>query len=512
LAGEDAGTNTARDASRRRKWALTAKQKAAHIVSLGNCMAKSKKRRKVLVFAVIAVVLLGLTALAIFKKREIVVTVQTEKVVRRNMTEIVVANGRIQPVLQVKISAEVSGEIIDLPVKEGQKVGKGQLLVHIKPDFYIAATNQANASYKSALAAKDVAEANLQRAEAEYKRNQDLFRDKLVSDSAFDEVRAAYNVAQAQLESAVYQVDVAKAAVDSARDSLEKTTIVAPLSGTISRLNSRLGERVLGTIQNVGTEIMTIADLNEMEARVDIGENDVVKIAPGQKARLEVDAFKNRKFNGTVTEIANSSEDAGQMNAGANQEATKFQVRIHIQEKEPFRPGMSVTAEIETCYRTNALTVPFASVTARVPKEKEKQGKAKLVASVDPPRTNSAKAGTNAPATKTRAAVADSNAVASGTNASVGSGTNFAKGDKKSKEAAKPVDVVFVVEGDHVKMVPVKIGISDDNYWEITDGLKEGQEVVSGGFRAITRELEDGKKIRKGPAVGDKERESEKKE
>ena len=167
-----------------------------------------------------------------------------------------------------------------------------------------------------------------------------------MSDSAFDEVRAAFDVAKAQLESAVHQVDVAKAAVDSAKDSLDKTTIVAPLAGTISKLNSRLGERVLGTVQNVGTEIMTIADLNEMEARVDIGENDVVRIAPGQKARLEVDAFKNRKFNGTVTEIANSSKDAGQMSLGASsQEATKFEVRIRIQEKEAFRPGMSVTAE-----------------------------------------------------------------------------------------------------------------------------------------------------------------------
>ncbi len=425
------------------------------------------------------------------------------------MTELVMANGRIQPVLQVKISAEVSGEIIDLPVKEGQKVKKGDLLVKIKPDFYIAATNQANASYKSALAAKDVAEANLRKADAEFKRNQDLFRNKLVSDSTFDEVRAAYDVAQAQLESATHQVDVAKASVDSARDSLEKTTIMAPLSGTISRLNSRLGERVLGTIQNIGTEIMTIADLNEMEARVDIGENDVVKIAPGQKARLEVDAFKNRKFTGTVTEIANSSEDAGQMNSGASQEATKFQVRIRIQEKEAFRPGMSVTAEIETCYRTNALTVPFASVTTRPPKEKEKKGKTKLAAAADPPGTNSPKAEPMSRRAKTNAPAADTNALVLGTNAPAADGTNVAKSDKKSKDAVKQVDVVFVLEGDHVKMVPVKIGISDDNYWEITDGLKEGQEVVSGGFRAITRELEDGKKIRKGPAIGDKDRERE---
>jgi HlyD family secretion protein len=473
-------------------------------------MAKSKKRRKVLVFSIIALVLLGLTAVVILKKRDVVITVQTEKVMRRNLTEIVMANGRIQPVLQVKISAEVSGEIIDLPVKEGQQVKKGELLVKIKPDFYIAATNQADASYKSGVASKMMAEANLRKCEAEFKRNQNLFRQKLVSDSVFDEAQAAYDVAKAQLDSAVHQVDVAQAAVDSARDSLEKTTIVAPLSGTISKLNSRLGERVLGTVQNVGTEIMTIADLNEMETRVDIGENDVVRIAPGQKARLEVDAFKKRKFNGTVTEIANSSKDAGQMGSGSSQEATKFEVRIRIQEKEAFRPGMSVTAEIETCYRTNALTVPFASVTTRPPKEKEKKADGKFAALVDPPGTNSPKTGTNTLSAKANPAAARTNALAVGTNAPAADGTNVAKSDKKSKEAVKQVEVVFVLEGDHVKAVPVKIGISDDNYWEITEGLTEGQEVVSGNFKAITRELEDGKKIRKGPATSDKEKAREK--
>lgn len=459
-------------------------------------MAKPKRSRKILVFSAILVALAGLTLLVIFKKRDIVTTVQVEKVKRRNLTELVLANGRIQPVLQVKISAEVSGEIIDLPVKEGQKVTKGQLLVKIKPDFYVAATNQANASYKSGLAGKTMAQANLRKAEAEYNRGQDLFRQKLISDSVFDEIRAAYDVAKAQLESSEHQVEVAKAAVDSARDSLEKTTIVAPLSGTISKLNSRLGERVLGTVQNVGTEIMTISDLNEMEARVDIGENDVVRITAGQQARLEVDAFKNRKFNGTVTEIANSSKDAGQM--GSSQEATKFEVRIRIQEKEPFRPGMTVTAEVETCYRTNALTVPFASVTTRPPKEKEKGKKADgKAAGARDSKTNAAASGTNPPIAEF---ATNSTPL---TNVVAGEGTNTAKGDRKSKETVKQVEVVFVVEGDQVKMVPVKIGISDDNYWEITEGVSEGQEVVSGSFKAITRELEDGKKVRKGPASGE---------
>ena len=221
-----------------------------------------------------------------------------------------------------------------------------------------------------------MAEANLEKAEADSNATRTCSSTSCVSESDVrSRFKAAYDVAKAQLESSLHQVEIAKAAVASAQDSLDKTTIVSPLTGTISKLNSQLGERVAGNTMMAGTEIMTIADLNEMEARVDIGENDVVRIAPGQKARLEVDAFKNRKFNGTVTEIANSSKDAGQASTGSSQEATKFEVRIRIQEKEAFRPGMSVTAEIETCYRTNALTVPFASVTTRPPKEKEKKAR-----------------------------------------------------------------------------------------------------------------------------------------
>jgi HlyD family secretion protein len=473
-------------------------------------MAKSNKRRKVLVFSIIAVVLLGLTAVVILKKRDVVITVQTEKVVRRNLTEIVMANGRIQPVLQVKISAEVSGEIIALPVKEGQNVKQGDLLVKIKPDVYIAAVNQAKALYESAQAGKAQGVANLEKAEADFVRNKNLFEHKLLSEADFIGFKAAYEIAKAQLESSLHQVENAKAQVASAQDSLDKTIITSPLTATVSKLSLQLGERVAGNTMMAGTEIMTIADLNEMETRVDIGENDVVRIVAGQKARLEVDAFKKRKFNGVVTEIANSSKDAGQMSSGSSQEATKFEVRIRIQEKEAFRPGMSVTAEIETCYRTNALTVPFASVTTRPPKEKEKKADAKLAALADPPRTNSPKNGTNSLAAKSNPAAAQTDALAAATNAPAADGTNVAKSDKKSKDAIKQVEVVFVLEGDHVKAVPVKIGISDDNYWEISDGLTEGQEVVSGSFKAITRELEDGKKIRKGPATGDKEKAREK--
>src|SRR6266436_806684 len=297
-------------------------------------MANSKKRRKILIFSVIGTALIALTAGAILRKREVVITVQTEKVARHNLTEIVVANGKIQPVVHAQISPEVSGEIIELPVKEGQLVNKGDLILKIKPDFYAAQRNQAEASYKSSLTNQATAEANLHKAEAEYRRNQGLFSQKLVSESIFDEVKAAYEVAQAQCTSATHQVEMAKASLDSADEQLAKTTIVSPLSGTVSKLNSQLGERVLGTVQNVGTDVMTISDLNEMEARVDIGEIDVVLIAVGQNVRLDVDAFKDRKFTGTVSEIANSSTSSGlQAGGGASQqEATKFGVKIRIKE------------------------------------------------------------------------------------------------------------------------------------------------------------------------------------
>ncbi len=446
-------------------------------------MVNSKKRRKIIIFSAIGLVLVTLILLAIFKKRVPVITVQTEKAARHSLTNIVVANGKIQPVVQVSISPEVSGEIIELPVKEGQQVKKGDLLVKINPDIYIAAVNQAKANYESSVAAKASAVANLEKAQADYERNLELFHQKLLSESDFIGFKSARDVARAQLDSAGDQVNVAKANVDSAEDSLNKTTIVSPLDGTISKLNSQLGERVLGTAQFAGTEILIISDLNQMEARVDIGEMDVVGIKPGQKARLDVDAFKDRKFAGVVTDVASSSKDSNQAgnnssSSSQSQEATKFQVRIRLSDKEDFRPGMSVSADIETEYRTNVLTVPLASVTTRPPKPPPK---------TDPPKTGgtntaTAKSGTNA--------TVSSNAAASGNVA-----TNSGPPDKKS---SKMLDVVFAVAGDHVDAVPVKIGICDDNYWEITDGLTNGQEIVSGGYRAISRDLDDGKKIKKG--------------
>jgi len=428
-------------------------------------MANSKKRRKLFIFVVIALALVGLTLAAVFRKRDDAITVQTDKVKRRDLTELVVANGKIQPVLQVKISPEVSGEIIELPVKEGQAVKKGELILKIKPDFYVASRNQADASYRSALASKTVSEANLAKAEAEFKRNEELFKNNLISDSVYMDVKTAFEIAKAQLVSSTHQIEMSKAQLARADDDLGKTTIVSPLDGTVSKLNSRLGERVVGTATMAGTEVMTIADLNEMEARVDIGEMDVVLIQVGQRARLEVDAFKDRKFTGVVTDIANSAKGA----AAASQDATKFEVAIRVTEKENFRPGMSVNTEIETRYRTNTLVVPIAAVTTRPPKL--------------------AGSGTNAPAGSPTNSIVSTNHP---------SETNDSPSGRKSKETAKPIEVVFVVDGDKAKQVPVKMGISDADYYEIVEGLTEGQEIVTGNYKAVNKELEDGKKIIKG--------------
>jgi len=445
---------------------------------------RRKGRKKLIFFILVGIALAGAAMYWALRKKEPVVTVQTEKIARHTITETVIANGKIYPVLQVHISPEVSGEITNLPVKEGQFVHKGDLLLQINKDVYIAGLNQAKAGYESSLAAKTTAAANLEKAEADYKRNKALSDTRLLSDSDFIGFKVARDVAQAQVESAEDQANVAKATVDNAQDLLNKTTIVAPLDGTITTLNSQLGERVLGTVQNAGTDIMIISDLSQMEARVDIGEMDVVLVQAGQKATLEVDSFKDKKFAGVVTQVANSSEGLNSSSvlggsggsSGSGQSATQFQVRIRFTEGELFRPGMSVTATVETRTRTNVIAAPIASVTTRTLKAKTK----KEIASA---KTNPAPA----------------NAVAA-----ANTGTNSVKSDKKTDEKNKPVDVVFVVEGGHVKTVPVKIGISDDNYWEITDGLKEGDEIVSGGYRAISHDLDDGKKIVKGAAEADK--------
>ena len=415
-------------------------------------MPKLKKRsRKSLVIVVLLLLAAGGgSGYYFFRKPDGTITVQVEKVTRRDLTETVVANGRIQPVTQVIISPEVAGEIIELPVKEGQLVKKGDLLVQIKPDNYQAGRNSADANYKFALGSRSQAETELLKAESDFRRNEELSKSKLISASVFMEFKTTFEISRLRLENSINQVNQARFALDKANDDLAKTTIQSPIDGTITKLKSQLGERVLGTSFNMGTEMMTVAKLDEMEARVDIGEIDVVLIEVGQSARLEVDPFKDRKFKGTVTAIANAAKGSntqlGGGGASQSQEAPKFEVKIRVDEKEAFRPGMSVTAEIETRSRKGVLAVPIQSVTTRLPP---------------------ASAATPAPS-------------------------------GKAPEPVKPAEVVFAVEGDHAKMIPVKTGISDSDFFEIVSGVTEGQQIVSGGYKAISKDLDNGKKVKIG--------------
>jgi HlyD family secretion protein len=414
---------------------------------------RKRRRRKWLLWVVPLVLVLSGTAYKFLRPTDERIPIQVEKAQRRDITEMVVANGRIQPIIQVTINPEVAGEIIGLPVQEGQKVKKGDLLVQIRPDNYEASRNSAEASYKFALGARSQAEAELERAAAEFKRNEELAKNKLISASVHQEFTTLFQVARLRFENALHQADQARFALDKAIEELAKTKIVSPIDGTVTKLKSQLGERVLGTSFNMGTELMTIAQLEDMEARVDIGEIDIVLIEVGQTARIEVDAFRDKKFKGTVTAIANASKglssSQAQMSTAQNQEAPKFEVRIKIEDKEAFRPGMSVTAEIETRSRKGVISVPIQSVTTRLPKP----GSA-------PPSAE--------------------------------------PGGAKPAELPKPVEVVFAHDGDTVKMLPVKTGISDNDHFEIISGVAEGQEIVIGGYTAISKDLEEGKKVKLG--------------
>jgi HlyD family secretion protein len=406
--------------------------------------SKSRKK-KIIIFSIIggAVVIIGgifvLTAF-VFKK-EPIVPVEVEKVKRMTITQVVTATGKIQPEVQVKISPEVSGEIVALPVKEGQRVKRGDLLMKIKPDVYVAQRDQFAAGLLSA-------KASLSRTEPEFKRMESLYAKGLVSEAEFDQAKASHESAKAQYAQA-------RASLDQAEENLRKTTVLSPMDGTVSQLNSELGERVLGTQQFQGTDVMTVADLSRMEARVDVSENDVVLVHLGDTARISVDAFPNRKVNAIVYEIANTAKSKGQ---GTQEEVTNFEVKMRIVDKDiTLRPGMSMTADIETETKQNVLAVPIQSVTTRAPKEELEAG------SSDGQR-----------------GMVVSEQARSG----------------KPRNGQRPKEVVFVVNSGVAKTVQVKRGIANDSYVEIVEGVQEGDEIVSGSYKAINRELEDGSKVK----------------
>ncbi|MBI4535769.1 MAG: efflux RND transporter periplasmic adaptor subunit [Ignavibacteriae bacterium] len=324
-------------------------------------MAKNgkKSKKKIIIFSIFGVVLVVL-ALVVFlgSKKEPIITVQVEKVKKQNITQVVTATGKIQPEVQVKISPEVSGEIVLLPVKEGQKVKKGDLLMKIKPDVYEAQRDQFSAGLLSA-------KASLTKAEPEFKRIESLYKKGLVSESEFDVSKAAYESAKASYAQAT-------ASLNQSEENLRKTTVLSPMDGTVSQLNSELGERVLGTNQFQGTDVMTIADLTRMEARVDVSETDVILVSVGDTARISVDAFPDKKVNALVYEIANTATSKG---LGTQEEVTNFEVKMRIITAGlTLRPGMSMTGDVETETKLNVLAVPIQSVTTRAPKMEAKEG------------------------------------------------------------------------------------------------------------------------------------------
>lgn len=378
--------------------------------------------------------------------------VAIEKVEQRTIVETVSASGKIQPEVEVKISSDVSGEIVSLMVIEGQKVKRGQLLCKIRPDIYESYLDRASAALNTSKANLANAEARFIQTEQAYERNLKLIKDKIISEADFEVIKSNYLSSKADVQAAKFNVKSAEASVKEAKDNLFKTTVFSPVDGTVSKLNVELGERVLGTSQMTGTEIMRIANLNSMEVSIDVNENDINRLSIGDTAIVEVDAFLDKKFKGIVTEIANSASVVG---ASADQ-VTNFPVKIRVLPESyaslnskdknmpsPFRPGLSATVEIQTEKTSNILTIPIQSVTTREDSTDNK--------------TNT-----------------DSKVPALGIK-----------------------EFVFVVEGNKVKKIAVKTGIQDDMYIEIKSGLKAGQEVVVAPYLAISKLLKEGMQIEK---------------
>ncbi len=414
--------------------------------------AQSKKnRKKLFVFGGLGLLLIIIVLIVAFSgEKEQIISVQTEKVQKRTITQIVSATGKINPVYQVVLTPEVTGEVVELPIKEGDNVKKGQLLIKIKPDIYIAQRNRALASLEAAKAGLDVQKANLDRVEKEYKRIQGLYEKKLASDADLETAKSNYYQSLGQYQSQKSAILQAEESLKEQQEQLPKTTIYSPIDGTVSALNVELSERVLGSSFSQGTNLMTVANLNLMEATVDVDENDVVLIGIGDTARVKIDAYGDREFLGTVTQIGNSAKSTG---TGTQDEVVNFEIKILIDtEGENIRPGMSCDAEIETETKYNVWSVPIQCVTART-----EQGKV------------------------------------------INTNGNIASDDeskpKEVKKSVKPDEVVFAVTDNKSKLVKVKTGISDDTYIEIKEGLSGTEEIVTGPYRAISKELEDNIKV-----------------
>lgn len=404
------------------------------------------------------VVLIALSKMGVVGNKEKGTEVEVAKVDQMTIVETVSATGKIQPEIEVKISSEVSGEIISLPVKEGQVVKKGDLLVKINPDLYTSGYNRTVAGLSQTKAGLGQADASFKEAKASYERNKTLFDKGIISKSEWDKAIAAFESASAAKQSAYYNVQSASATVNEAKDNLGRTTIYAPADGTISMLNVELGERVLGTQQMTGTEILRVANLNNMEVEVDVNENDIVKINVGDSANVEVDAYLKKQFKGLVTSISNSASTT----LTADQ-VTNFKVKVRILKESyqdllegkpasysPFRPGMTATVDIITKRKANVIAVPISSVVVK----SDTSAVNKMM--VDEP-------------------AADENKVKP-------------KSDKK-------YECVFVKVGDKSKIRVIKTGIQDDTNIEVMEGLKKGETVIIGPYTTVTKDLNSGDKV-----------------
>lgn len=410
----------------------------------------------ILVFILIVLLLLSKSG-AIGNKEE-GVEIETAQADEITIIETVSATGKIQPEIEVKISSEVSGEIIDLPVKEGQVVKKGQLLVKINPDLYTSGYNRTVSNLSGTKAGLSQADASFKEAKASYERSKTLYEKGIISKSEWDKAVASFEVAKASKESAYYNVQSANATVREAKDNLGRTTIYSPADGTISSLGVELGERVLGTQQMTGTELLRVANLDNMEVEVDVNENDIVKVSIGDSTKIQVDAYLKKEFKGIVTSISNSASTT----TTADQ-VTNFKVKVRILKESyqdllegkpasysPFRPGMTATVDIITKRKEKVIGVPISSVvvktdTAATPKDEPKvDGEAKKV---------------------------------------------IGKNDKK-------FECVFVKEGDKAKIRVIKTGIQDDTNIEVVSGLKKGDVVIVGPYTTVTKDLKSGDKVR----------------
>jgi HlyD family secretion protein len=427
---------------------------------------RARRKRQIIVGGSGFFVLWLIVSVAL-SKREKPIPVTTEKAVRKTIVQTVSATGKVQPETEVKISPEVAGEITELPVTDGMNIKKGDLLVRIKPDSYKALLEQQEAAISTAKATNLQQKATMLKTDLDLKRAEDMYGKKAISIQEYNAAQAAAEVAKNTYESSLHEIERAQAASSQARDQLSKTTIYSPLDGTVTLLNSKLGERLVATGQFAGTEVMRVADLSKMQAVIDVNENDVPNVKVGDKANVKIDAYGDRQFKGTVAQIGNTGKTTG---SGTQEEVTNFEVKINLDREDVvLRPGLSCTADIETNIVKDAVAVPMQAVTIRTgdsnlsPEEIEKK---KL-------RTTARDKGDN--------------------NADYVNERQEKAAQKEERE--KLMKVVFLKKGSKARSAKVTTGISDDTYMEVKSGIQPGDEVISGSYSAISRKLKDGAKV-----------------